>query len=141
MKHSKSILLSVALLLTTGAVRSAEVVAVVSAKSAVTSMTKDQVADVFLGKTATFPNGSQAVPIDQAPSASLRDDFYTKVTGRTGAQLKSYWAKQSFSGKGTPPKAVAGDDEVRKLIAANPNMIGYLEKSKVDASVKIVFAP
>jgi ABC-type phosphate transport system substrate-binding protein len=119
----------------------AEVVVVVSAKSAVSALTKDQVSDIFLGKAATFPQGGQAVPIDLAPGAANRDEFYTKVTGRTAAQLKSYWAKQSFSGKGTAPKAVAGDDEVKKLIAANPNTISYIDKSRVDSSVKVVFTP
>jgi len=119
----------------------ADVVAVVSAKSTVTELTKDQVADIFLGKTSTFPKGGQAVPIDQAGDAPVREEFYTKMTGRTAAQLKSYWAKQTFSGKGTPPKVVAGDAESKKLIAANPNIIGYMDKSKLDATVKAVCAP
>jgi ABC-type phosphate transport system substrate-binding protein len=119
----------------------AEVVAVVSAKSDIGPMTKEQLSDLFLGKTATFPGGAQAVPIDLASGSPNRDEFYTKTTGRSAAQLKSYWAKQSFSGKGTAPKAVAGDDEVKKLIAANPNTIGYIDKARVDASVKVVFTP
>ncbi len=119
----------------------ADVVAVVSAKSNVTELTKDQVSDIFLGKTSTFPKGGQAVPIDQAGDAPIRDEFYTKMTGRTAAQLKSYWAKQTFSGKGTPPKVVAGDAESKKLIAANPNIIGYMDKSKIDATVRAVCAP
>lgn len=119
----------------------ADVVVVVSAKSAVSTLTQDQVSDIFLGKAATFPQGGQAVPIDLAPGAMNREIFYTKVTGRTAVQLKSYWAKQSFSGKGTAPKAVAGDDEVKKLIAANPNTIGYIDKLKVDGTVKAVFEP
>jgi ABC-type phosphate transport system substrate-binding protein len=118
-----------------------DVVAVVSAKSSVTELTKDQVSDIFLAKASTFPNGGQAVPIDQTADAAVREEFYTKVTGRTSAQLKAYWAKQQFSGKGTPPKAVSGDDDVKKLIAANPNLIGYMQKSKVDATVKTVCAP
>jgi ABC-type phosphate transport system substrate-binding protein len=119
----------------------ADVVVVVSSKSAVSELTKDQVSDIFLGKAASFPQGGQAVPIDLAAGAANREEFYTKVTGRNAAQLKSYWAKQSFSGKGTAPKAVPGDDEVKKLIAANPNTIGYIDKARVDASVKVVFAP
>jgi len=119
----------------------ADVVVVMSTKSTVDTLTKDQVSDIFLGKAATFPQGGQAVPIDLAPGAMNRDQFYTKVTGRTAVQLKSYWAKQSFSGKGTAPKAVAGDDEVKKLIAANPNTIGYIDKSRVDSTVKVVFEP
>jgi hypothetical protein len=119
----------------------ADVVAVVSAKSSVTELTKDQVSDIFLGKTSTFPKGGQAVPIDQAGDAPIRDEFYTKMTGRTAAQLKSYWAKQTFSGKGTPPKVVSGDAEIKKLIAENPNIIGYMDKSKIDATIRAVCAP
>jgi ABC-type phosphate transport system substrate-binding protein len=119
----------------------ADVVVVMSAKSPVSTLTQAQVSDIFLGKASTFPQGGQAVPIDLASGAPNRDEFYTKVTGRTAVQLKSYWAKQSFSGKGTAPKAVAGDDELKKLIAANPNTIGYIDKTRLDASVKAVFAP
>ncbi len=130
-----------AVLSAAAALAHADVVVVMSAKSPVASLTKDQVSDIFLGKAATLPQGGQAVPIDLAPGAMNRELFYTKVTGRTAVQLKSYWAKQSFSGKGTAPKVVAGDDEVKKLIAANPNTIGYIDKSKVDATVKAVFEP
>jgi ABC-type phosphate transport system substrate-binding protein len=55
--------------------------------------------------------------------------------------VKTTWAKLSFSGKGTPPKVLDGDDAVKKFLAANPNAIGYVEKSKVDASVKAVLSP
>jgi ABC-type phosphate transport system substrate-binding protein len=140
MKNLKVILAS-AILASASGLSHAEVVVVMSTKSAVSELTKDQVSDIFLGKAATFPQGGQAVPIDLAASAPHRDEFYTKVTGRNAAQLKSYWAKQSFSGKGTAPKAVAGDEEVKKLIAANPNTIGYIDKARVDASVKVVFTP
>jgi len=44
----------------------ADVVAVVSAKSRVTALNPDQVADIFLGKTSHFPDGTQATPVDQS---------------------------------------------------------------------------
>lgn len=122
------------------AVARADMVVVVSASSAVKQLTKDQVSGIFLGEATDFPGGGKAEPVDQ-DSGAARDEFYTKVTGRSAAQIKAYWAKQSFSGKGTPPKSVSGDDEMKKAIAANPNAIGYLEKSRVDASVRTVFAP
>ena len=40
----------------------ADVVAVVSSKSAVTTLSKNQITDIFLGKSAQFPNGGPAVP-------------------------------------------------------------------------------
>ena len=53
----------------------AEVVPVVSAKSSVTTLTRNQVTDIFLGKTSRFPNGEQAVPIDQTEGSAARDEF------------------------------------------------------------------
>lgn len=114
----------------------AEVVVVVSAKNAATSLTADQAADIFLGKSSTLPGGGQAVPVDQAESSSVREEFYTKATGKTAAQVKAYWSKQIFSGKGQPPKDVGDNGGVKSQLASNPNAIGYIDKSAVDASVK-----
>lgn len=127
--------------LASGGVAIAETVVVVGAKSPVGTLEKQQVSDLFLGKASAFPDGRQAVPLDQAEGAAARDEFHSKVTGKTGAQLKSFWSKQVFSGKGTPPKELPSSAEVRKLVADNPNMIGYIDKSAVDASVKVVLTP
>ena len=114
----------------------AEVVVVVSAKSAATSLNAEQAADIFLGKSSTLPGGGAAVPVDQAEGSSVRDEFYNKAAGKSGAQLKAYWSKQIFTGKGRPPKDVGDNGAVKSLIAANPNMIGYIDKSAMDDSVK-----
>ena len=116
----------------------ADVVAVVSAKSTVTSLSKAQVADLFLGRTSRFPNGVQAVPIDQADGSAARDEFYAKLVGKTGAQLKAYWAKIIFTGRGQPPPAVSNSVEVKKRLIGNPAAIGYIEQDLVDASVRVV---
>lgn len=117
----------------------AETVVVVSAKSGASALSADQVADIFLGKSNALPGGGQAVPIDQADGA-LRDDFYSKSTGKTAAQVKAYWSKQIFSGKGQPPKEVGDSAAVKTLVASNPNMIGYIDKGALDASVKPVLS-
>lgn len=140
MKTIKFIVFSTTVVLAVSQV-CAEGVVVVSAKSSVTALTKDQVSDIFLGKRATFPDGNPALPVDQAEDSKGREEFYDKVTGKSASQLKSYWAKQIFSGKGAPPKQVSSDSELKKLIALNPNAVGYLEKSSVDASLKIILTP
>jgi ABC-type phosphate transport system substrate-binding protein len=140
MKTLHKIALAAVLVLGASAVH-AGVVVVVGAKSAVASLDKTQVADIFLGKSATFPGGAQAVPVDQAEGSSQREEFHSKVTGKTGAQLSAYWSKLVFSGKASPPKEVPGAADVKGLVAANPNMIGYVDSAAVDASVKVVFTP
>ncbi|TAL08754.1 MAG: phosphate ABC transporter substrate-binding protein [Porticoccaceae bacterium] len=140
MKTLHKIALAAVLVLGVGTVH-AGVVVVVGAKSAVISLDKAQVSDIFLGKVATFPSGAQAVPVDQAEGSGQREEFHAKVTGKNGAQLSAYWSKLVFSGKASPPKEVPGEADVKVLVTANPNLIGYIDSAAVDASVRVVFAP
>ncbi|MBB5017760.1 ABC-type phosphate transport system substrate-binding protein [Chitinivorax tropicus] len=118
----------------------ADIAVIVSAKSSAGNLTADQVSQIFLGKSNSFPGGGQAVPVDQSEGAGPREEFYTKVTGKSAAQVKAYWSKLIFSGKGQPPKEIGNDGAVKKLIADNPNMIGYIDKGAVDSSVKVVLS-
>ena len=119
-----------------GAWASADVVAVVSAKSAVQSLTSDQLADIFLGRVSRFPNGLLALPIDLRDGSPERDRFYAKVTGKTPAQVKAYWSKIIFTGRGQPPRAVPTDLDVKKFIADNVGAIGYIDAARLDDSVR-----
>lgn len=116
----------------------AQVAVIVGAKSDVPTLTTEQVASIYLGRTDKFPNGNTALLLDQSPGSSIRNNFYEKVTGKSEAQVKAAWARLVFSGKGTPPKEVSNSAEVKKMVGGNPNMIGYIEKSAVDSSVKVI---
>ena len=118
----------------------AQVAVVVGAKSAVTAMTQDQVASVFLGKTAQLPDGSVAKPADLPDSNPTRELFYGKSAGKSAAQVKAAWSRLTFSGKGTPPKELPSAAEVKAFVAGTPGGIGYIEKSAVDASVTVVLS-
>lgn len=115
-----------------------ELVVIVSARSPVAALRADQVTDIFLGQAARFPDGAEAVALDQSVGSPLRDEFYAKVAAKSPPLLKAYWSKIIFTGRGQPPKEVAGSAAVRKLVAENPGMIGYIEKSALDATVKPV---
>jgi ABC-type phosphate transport system substrate-binding protein len=123
------------------AVGQADVVAVVSAHSAITSLSKSEVADIFLGKTTRFPDGKAVTPIDQAESSPLRDEFYLKFTGKSPAQLRAHWSKILFTGRGQPPPVAQSSVEIKKRIVADPDAIGYIERTMVDGSVKILAQP
>lgn len=116
----------------------AQVAVVVNPKSAAASMTADQVASIFLGKSSTLPSGATAAAADQAEGSAVREQFYSKVAGKQAAQVKAAWSRLVFSGKATPPKELGSSAEVKKFVAANPDAIGYIEKSAVDGSVKVV---
>lgn len=115
------------------------VVAVVSSKSSIRTLSQTQVADLFLGKASRYPSGLQAVPIDQAEGSAVRDEFYAKLADKTAAQLKAYWSKIIFTGRGKPPAAVSNGIELKKRLVENPAAIGYIDATLVDDSVRVVF--
>ena len=117
-----------------------DVVAVVSAKSAVRDLSAGQVADIFLGKTTRFPDGTPAVPIDLQEESAARERFYAQFTGKSPAQVKAHWSKIIFTGRGQPPMQAASPEQARKMIAENPNAIGYIDNRLVDSSVRVLGA-
>ncbi len=121
-------------------VASAQVAVIVNSKSPLATMTADQISGIFLGKSNTLPSGGTAMPTDLPDSAPTHELFYTKVTGKSSAQVKAAWSRLVFSGKATPPKELASAADVKKFVASNPDAIGYIEKSAVDSSVKVVFS-
>ncbi|MEQ3692081.1 MAG: phosphate ABC transporter substrate-binding protein [Thalassolituus sp.] len=128
----------VSLLLLSSQLASAETAVIVSNSNANASIDGDVISRMFLGKTSKFPDGGQAVPIDQNDGTPARDAFNDSILGKNSSQLKAYWSRLIFTGKGTPPKQAGDDAAVKALVAANPNMIGYIDSSAVDDSVKVV---
>jgi ABC-type phosphate transport system substrate-binding protein len=133
-----TLLLGGYLSLSASLVAAAELVVIVSARSPLTSLRAEQVADIFLAEAATFPDGREASAIDLRVGSPLRDEFYAKVAKRSPALMKAYWTKMIFTGRGQPPRELPGSLDVRRLVAENPGMIGYIERSALDASVRAV---
>ena len=115
-----------------------DVVAVVSAKSPITALNSEQVADIFLGKTTRFPDGSAAVPIDQTEESPDRDRFYAQYTGKSPAQVKAHWSKLIFTGRGQPPRQVANGAEAKRAVAQDPHAIAYIDNRLVDSTVRVL---
>lgn len=116
----------------------AEPIVIVAAGSPVTALRSEQLADIFLGKINYFPGGGRAVPVDVPESDPLREAFYTTLIGKTMPQLRAYWSRQIFTGKGQPPIEGVSDEAVRKMVATHPGYIGYVDARAVDATVKAV---
>ncbi len=95
-------------------------------------MSKEQVAEVFLGKNQS------ATPLDQPEAAPIRAEFYKAATGKEPSQVKAIWARLTFTGKAQPPKEVADAAAVKKAVAADPKAVGYIDKAAVDDSVKVL---
>jgi ABC-type phosphate transport system substrate-binding protein len=128
------------LLACAAAAASAQVVLVAGAKSPIAPLTSDQASALYLGNTNRLPSGATALLIDQPEASPAREAFYSKVTGKTPAQVKAVWTRLVFSGRAQLPKEAANDDDVKKRLEADPSAIGYIEKQDVDAGVKVLLS-
>jgi ABC-type phosphate transport system substrate-binding protein len=136
MRRTRTALL--AILCLTALPVAAEVVVVVSANSPIAKLSPNEVADVFLGKLTRLPGGTAVQPLDQVEGSATRAAFYQQFTGKSPAQVKAFWSKVIFTGRGRPPRALANDAEVVRAVRENPNAIGYVERASADASTRIV---
>lgn len=127
-----------ALALACAAAQAGDLVAIVSARSAVENLGPDQVAAIFLGQSARFPDGTVATAVDQPIGSPQRDGFYLRATGKTPALLKAWWSKMIFTGRGQPPRELPGNAAVRQAVAADPGLIGYIDREALDPTVRQV---
>ena len=130
-RHVKSSALSTLILaaFTAANVHAEDIVVIVNPAAA--PISKEQITDLYLGRSDAW------TPIDQAVGSEIYVEFYKKVTGRDSAQIKAIWSRILFTGRGVPPKQLRDSAAVKKAVAANPKAVGYIEKSAVDASIKV----
>mgnify|MGYP001598484240 FL=1 len=120
---------------------SAELVVIVNANASVDTLDKQTVADIFLAKKSSFPDGGNVVPVDQVENSGEREEFHEKVIGKSNHQLTSHWSRLVFSGKGKPPREFDSGAKIMQLVTDNPEVIGYVDSSLVTPAVKVVLIP
>jgi len=113
-------------------------VVVAGAHSPIGHLSREQVADIYLGRVTTLPGGTSAMPLDLPTSSPEREAFYNQIAGKSAAQVKAYWAKMSFTGKGIPPKQLPSSADIKKFSSSKPGAIAYLYEDAVDGSVKVL---
>jgi len=112
-------------------------VAVIVHPSNAANVSQDDISKLFMGRAKTFNDGKEAQAVNLVESAAARADFDQKVLGRSSSQMKAYWSKLVFTGKGTPPKELSSEQEVLDFVAKNPAAIGYISAEAVNATVKV----
>ena len=127
-----------ALLFGTFANAAPDVVVVVSTDSAMTSLSRTLLADIYLGRTHNMPDGTPIVPLDQSEASTLHGEFYEEFLDKSPAQIKAHWSKLIFTGRGRPPRSVANSEQMAAVVAENPGAIGYVDAGQIDSRLRVV---
>lgn len=110
---------------------------VVSHKSPIESLSKHDVKRIFLNKTKVYPGGVYVEAVEGVPN-KIKEKFYKTVTHKSKSQLRSYWAKQVFTGKGKPPKQVK-QEQLLSYLERNKNAISYIQDYQLTKRLKVIY--
>ena len=94
---------------------------------------------IFLGQRKSFPNGVNVSPVDQLEDSLIRQIFVRRIIKMSKKSLKSYWSRQTFTGKASPPPVKKDDESVKTHVVSTPGGIGYIDQVNVDDSVRVLF--
>ncbi len=115
---------------------SAEETVLVNGASALTTISDDDLKDYYLGKKASWPDGSKVTVVVLKDGAS--HESLMKKLGKSTSQFSTGWKKLVFTGKGSMPEQVGSEDELVAFVAKTPGSIGYADAGKVKDGVKAV---
>ena len=115
-----------------------DVVVIVNANNEISNISKSDLNRIFLGKKSTFGNNATATAVNQFYSSETRLIFDKEYLRKSPQQSKAYWSKQLFTGEGVPPEELPGDLDVLQKVAKNADMIGYIDSSALNDSVKVI---
>lgn len=116
----------------------AEIVVIGNPRLDVSSLSEQMVSDLYLGRAVQLSTGQRVEVIDLPAGHPAREEFYSEVLGREPAQIRAYWAKRIFTGKGTPPATRPDEGAVIRWVSGAPGRIGYVRDQAVTDSVKVL---
>ncbi len=117
--------------------RADELLVIANSGVAVSSLTSDEIAAIYLLKTTAWQGGENIVPVNREASSSTRTKFSDAVLRHPPSALNAYWNQMHFKGK-VPPLVQESDQAVLAFVQKVPGSIGYISTSVTPQGVKVL---
>jgi ABC-type phosphate transport system substrate-binding protein len=99
------------------------------------NLTRKQIADIYMGRITSLPNGTIPLPLDYQGNSDVRARFYQSITGKNMSQINAYWARLSFTGQANPPRRLADKAAILQVIEKNQDALGYIDNFASETKV------
>lgn len=99
------------------------------------NLTRKQIADIYMGRITSLPNGTIPLPLDYQGDSAVRARFYQSITGKNMAQINAYWARLSFTGQANPPRRLADKAAILQVVEKNQDALGYVDNLAPESKV------
>ncbi len=92
---------------------------------------------IYMGKQTRWSNDEAIVPV-MLKAGPVHEAFVEAYLDRSPHRFVTYWRQMIFTGKGTPPRSFASEEELVAFVAATPGSVGYASATTDMQSVKIL---
>jgi ABC-type phosphate transport system substrate-binding protein len=114
------------------------VTVIAHARAPAASLSLAQARALFSMRMTQWPDGSPVRVFVLAPTQAPHVAFCKQVLDLYPYQLRQSWDRLVYSGLGQAPVEVESETEMIRRVASTPGAVGYVTRSPVDASVKIL---
>lgn len=137
--YSKTAALLLALFLMTNThLLSNEVIVVANPNIDLQQLSASDIKKIYSGKTVRTQNGTKIVPLE-IKDKTVRATFYRQYLKKSLSQIKSYWSRLIFTGKGKPPRRVKDFDSLNELLKSHNHYISFVDSSSDTSGMKILY--
>ena len=113
----------------------ADIAIVVDSDSEVTSLSRNEAINIFMGRYRKLPGGGTAIPVDLVP---VKECFYQALVEQSLPEINAYWARLIFSGQASPPMQLDAFGELTDLMQHNRGAISYMDSEAVSDDVRVL---
>jgi hypothetical protein len=115
----------------------AQVIVIANSSVKASSVSKDDLRDVFTGNATAFKDGSKVVPVLQKDGPA-NDGFLKEYINKGDAAFRAGWRSLVFSGQASMPKSLDDDAAVAAYVAHNVGAVGYIDKGTAHEGTKVL---
>ncbi len=94
--------------------------------------------EAYLKRTAAWNDGRSIRAIDLSSRHAVREQFGRRVLKKTPTQLRYYWNRQVFSGKGVPPTQVDSPAAAVEYVLRHPGAVAYVPIEADAGEAKVI---
>ena len=111
----------------------ASMIVIGSANLKANTLSKNEIASIFLGKINSVSKQS-IQPYNQPENSSSYNAFYYTILGWDSGQVNSYWSSMVFSGETSQPPALQNDDQAIYIVEHSNNAIAYVDSDSLKSN-------
>jgi hypothetical protein len=116
-------------------VKKSTLVVIVHKSNTVPFVSKSQLADIYFGRSSTWPNGARLRPVVRPRGTEAGRIFFSSTVGIDPGKYSRHWQQKQLSGAGLAPASAESTAAVIKAVAAHPGAIGFLSADEVPANM------